>query len=184
MAVPTLLTDTHARLFLGLSLPDKAKANLQESLRHFPNYIEKIIPPETWHLTLLFLGEVEHPQQYWSRLTKALPQTFIPTVSLMHVGRGIVRDQLWAYAHPSPGLQNLRQQLWDRLRSMRFPIPEKQQQEFVPHVRLATLYPMARGLGMADHAVATTFSVSAVHVYHSAPGNNGPHYTITGDVPL
>lgn len=172
-----------ARLFLGVTIPPAAGKILRATLSQFPQYIESIVPESNWHLTLAFLGDVEHPQQYLKRLLKPLPQTYVPTVSLMHVGRGLQRLQLWAYANPSTSLLNLRGQLQDRLRTMRFPLP-KTIDDFVPHIRLANLYPMARGIGIADYPCVARFAITQIELYESTATANGPTYTIRGTIPL
>lgn len=173
-----------ARLFLGVSIPPATQAVFEETLAAFPQYVEKMIPPAHWHLTLAFLGEVENPQQYLSRLLKPLPQTYVPTVSVMHVGRGLHRMQLWAYAHPSTSLLNVREQLLDRLRTMRFPLP-KDINDFVPHVHLATLYPMARGIGIADYPCATRFVINEINLYESLQlGESRQVYKVRASIPL
>jgi len=189
-AVPTIappparwVAPARARLFLGISIPAPARATITATFSQFPHYIEKTIAEERWHLTLLFLGDVENPQQYLSRLLKPNPQAYVPTVSVMHVGRGLNRLQLWAYCHPSTSLLNLQTQFADRLRTMRFPFP-KNKATYVPHIHLANLYPMARGIGIADVACATRFAVTQVHLYESLPLGNSSTYTIRASIPL
>jgi len=173
-----------ARLFLALPIPPTTASILEQSLQQYPQYIEKVIPTANWHLTMVFLGDVENPMQYLSRLLKLMPQTFMPTISLTYVGRGLQRDQIWAYAHVNPLLTNLRQQLVERLKKMRFPLPADHQREFVPHIHLANMYPLARGVGMADHAINVSFAAQAIHLYHSQPQSDGAHYEILGTIGL
>lgn len=172
-----------ARLFLGISIPAPARKAIAATFPQFSHYIEKTIAEDRWHLTLLFLGDVENPQQYLSRLLKPNPQAFVPTVSVMHVGRGIQRLQLWAHCHPSTSLLNLQTQFADRLRTMRFPFP-KNKDAYTPHIHLANLYPMARGIGIADAACATRFAFTQVHLYESLPLGNSSTYTIRASIPL
>ena len=57
------MSDDSIRAFLAFEIPDEIRARLavaQEELRHeFP--AARWTRPEGWHLTLKFLGEVEHP---------------------------------------------------------------------------------------------------------------------------
>ena len=57
------MSDDSIRAFLAFEIPDEIRARLaaaQEELRHeFPP--ARWTRPEGWHLTLKFLGEVEHP---------------------------------------------------------------------------------------------------------------------------
>ena len=139
-----------ARLFLGLSIPATTHQLFHQALGAFPQYIEKVLPESRWHMTLAYLGDVENPQQYLSRLLKPLPQAYVPTVTVTYVGRGLHRMQLWGYINPSTSLLNVRTQVIDRLKTMRFPLP-KTKDEYLPHIHLANLYPMARGIGIADY---------------------------------
>ena len=172
-----------ARLFLGVTIPPATRHIFQQALQQFPQYIEKTLPESRWHLTLAFLGDVENPQQYLARLLKPLPQTYVPTVSAMHIGRGLQRVQLWSYVHPSTSLLNLRTQLINRLRTMRFPLP-KTGDDFVPHVHLANLYPMARGIGIADYPCAARFALRHIHLYESLSLATGATYVIRGSIAL
>lgn len=180
----SVATTVTTRLFLGVPIPDTARGALASGLAQYPQYIERTVPPERWHVTLVFLGEVEHPRQYYSRLFKALPQTFVPTIALTHVGRGLAREQLWAFVHASPGFLGLRQQLVARLKKMRLPLPPALDREFTPHVHLANLFPMARGIGLADHPLSLSFIFPAVHLYRSTVTHEGPAYTIEGTIAL
>lgn len=142
------------------------------------------MPENQLHLTLLFLGEVANPQQYMSRLMKVMPQTFVPTVTLTHVGRGLERNRLWAYAHPSTILLNVREQLIARLRTMRFPFPKNIHRNFVPHITLAKLYPMAGGIGLADTACPLTYTVETVDLWRSIPRHGQAQYYGEGNISL
>ncbi len=185
MAEVNVQTIKGTRLFLAVPIPEAVVKVLERATHHYPQYIEKALPVENWHLTMVFLGEGENPAQYFGRLQKNLPQTFVPTVSLMHVGRGLQRSQLWAYAHPSTTLLNLRGQLVDRLKHMRFPLPHRDEpSDFVPHVHLADLFPMSRGIGMADYPVISSFAVKEVNLYRSRSTPQGVQYSIEGIINL
>lgn len=176
--------DTEARLFLAIPIPPSADPAIARALEHYPQYIESTIPRERWHLTLVWLGNVLNHAQYLSRLLKPLPQTFVPTISLTYVGRGLQRTQLWAYANPSPMLMAIRTSLLDRLKAMRFQLPPSYRAAYVPHVHLADLFPMARGVGLADAPATTTFAVPAVHLYQSHRAGNSTRYSLEGTIEL
>lgn len=182
--------DSVTRLFLGLTVPEVIKAQLRaEAHKHYPQYIKRWIPEENWHLTLLFLGEVKNHTQFFGRLKPALDLPYIPTVQFTHIGRGLKRDQLWAYAVPSPALNYLRDQLVLRLKSMRWPLPHNDYDRFrtpafMPHVRIATLFPMTAPLGLADSATPATYAPKECRLFRSEITEYGAHYSSELSIPL
>lgn len=166
------------RLFIALPVPAHVVTTVSAALLQYPNLIAQRVPPERWHITLAWLGTPENPQQYLSRLRKALPQSFVPTIRLTYVGRGRTRTQLWAYAEPSPLLLKIRTTLMDRLKKMRFQWPEDADphREFVPHVRIASLYDQVGGVGMADYPLQVSFTVTEAIIYYSRTTPDGPRY--------
>lgn len=175
--------DTSARLFVGLAVPSAPAMKLREAAeQHFGKHM-KLILPEQWHLTLFFFGDVKNHAQYLGRLKQPLPQAFVPTVSITHIGRGEARDQLWAYAQPTSGLLALRQAINQRLLKTHFPRPADGPQ-FVPHAKLGTFYPVVRGIGLADVASPVVFSIREAHLYKSTLSHDGPIYTIEATIPL
>jgi 2'-5' RNA ligase len=172
-------------MFIAIPVPSQIVPAISLAFEEYPQHIEKILPTEKWHLTLLWLGDVENPKQYYSRLTKPMPQSFVPTVRYTHVGRGAQRQQLWAYAEPSPSLLSMREALVARLRTMRFPFPEKPQYEkFIPHTRVANLYSMSGGVGLADFPLTTTFVPKEIHIIRSELTPTGSEYFIENRIPL
>lgn len=178
--------DQVVRMFIGLPVPERARAPILEAAQtYFPQYLEKFIASSDWHVTLAFLGDIVNPTQYLGRLSRPLPQAFVPTVSVTHIGRGLQRNQLWAYIQPSQSLTQLRAELLERLGEIRFPTPHRLRQErFVPHIRIAKFYHMARPLGMSDAAVMTTFAVHALSVYRSELHPEGAQHSALATIPL
>lgn len=160
--------DTLARLFLGFSVPEGIRGKLREiAQRSFGDYFDTFLPEENWHLTLFFFGEVRNHAQYLGRLQQRLPQAFVPTFSITHLGRGAQRDQLWAFVTPTPALLTLRDNLDERLRKIHFPRPVPAR-KFVPHIHLADFYPTVRGMGLADVPVGLAYASSEAHLYQSS----------------
>lgn len=177
--------DTHARLFIGLPVPASAQEVIEGALENYRQYLEGTVPKQNWHLTLLFLGEVLNHKQYVSRLTKPLPQAFVPAVSLTHLGRGLKRDQLWAYATATGTLQTVRQTLIARAKAMRMPLPPRtEKDEFTPHITIARLLNVSRQLGLPDSVAATTFTAKEAYLYQSHADSRGVRYTVEGTIPL
>lgn len=159
-----------ARIFIATPVPTQVVQAVQAALPEYQPYTERVVEASRWHLTLLWLGEVENPKQYYSRLRKAIPQQFVPTVRLTHLGRGKRRSQLWAYAEASVNLQNIRTQIIDRLRRMRFPLPDAVlHRPFIPHIHVGDLYPIVLGIGLADYPLQTSFTIREAHAYRSHP---------------
>lgn len=176
--------NTKARLFLGLGIPETIGLRLKAlAEQHFDKYVGNIVPIDRMHVTLFFFGEVLNHAQYVGRLQRPLPQTFVPTVSITHIGRGEVRDQLWAFVQPSASLLALRNALDERLLKSRFPRPVERK-TFAPHIKLGTFYPAVRGVGLADVASPVVFAIRAAHLYKSTLSHEGPTYTIEATVPF
>lgn len=176
-----------ARLFIAIPVPDHVTQELEQAMQYYPQYIEKLIPKSRWHLTLFFLGEVKNYPWYLGRLTKNLPQQFLPAVTITHVGRGLHRGQLWAYAHRANVLDNVRTQISQRVSKLRIPMlqgAKRKRERFIPHINLAKLHPASRGVGMADFPVVTTFTARQAVIYRSDLGPKGPNYTKEGIINL
>jgi 2'-5' RNA ligase len=183
MLRPQVDNDTYARLFLAAPVPPTVRELLKGATKEYSNFVEKVVPEEKWHVTLLWLGgEVLNHSQYVSRLSKPLSQAYAPAITLTHVGRGLQRGQLWAYAHVTPMLTQLREALQHRLHSMRFPLPS--QRDYVPHIHVADLFDMSRGFGLADQATPITFPVREIYLYKSVLTPQGSQYQIESTISL
>lgn len=179
------MTSDTPRLFIGLPIPVKARESIENSMRNFKDYIEQPVPAENWHITLMFLGSVENPKQYFSRLEKPLLQSFVPTVSVTHIGRGIKRDQLWAYITPTPALLSLKEAIATRTKALRMQYEGgAEHDEFVPHIRIANLYDVTKGIGIPDGAAKASYTVHMAHVYQSHQTDTGTTYSIEASIPL
>lgn len=173
-----------ARLFLGLGVPEGVRQRLAAAAQtHFQKYFAKLAPEENWHMTLFFFGNVRNHAQYLGRLQLPLPQAFVPTVSITHIGRGMKRDQLWAYVTPTAGFMALREALDERLRKIHFPRPVAMG-KYVPHIRLANFYPVVRSMGIADTPVPAAYSVQEAYLYKSELTPERARYDIEATIPL
>ena len=171
---------------IGAPVPERVASILQASMDVYPQYIEQRLPAAQWYISLAYLGEVENPAQYYSRLRKPLVQAFLPTVQLTHVGRGRpLRQELWAFAEATPVLLGIRAQLVARLKKMRFKFPtDKLRQEYIPHITIGHLFSQVGHLGIADVAAVTSFGLHAVHVYSRRTAQSGTTITIEETIAL
>ncbi len=165
------VTDTSARLFIGLPIPDAAKHTIRQSMKSFRDHIERYTDEVDWHVTLVFLGEVDEYEPYITALIKPLPRTFVPTVSFTHLGYGRQHHQLWAYVHRTAALDALKQDIENRLLTAGHSgWKQYQKSHFVPHVRVATLKrEESDGPRLPDVLSSRLFTATQAHVYRSWP---------------
>lgn len=173
-----------ARLFLGVPVPEALSPALQAALDHFPQYIERVVPPAVRHLTFVWIGEREFYTRYLTLMARPLPQAYVPAVTLTHVGRGGAHNQLWAYVQASPVLANLRLQLIARLKRIHMILPANVYRPFVPHIKLARLYRMAGRFALPEVPVSASFIIREIHLYRSETTPSGPNYVIERTIPL
>lgn len=173
------------RVFVAVDVPETAVRIIRRSLGEYPQYIKQVTPDNKWHVTLAWLGEVENPKQYLSRLTRNMRQGFVPTIRVNHVGRGLQRSQLWAYVDPATVLTGIRDQIFDRLGTMRFPdLGKIRQRQYVPHIHVADLFGMAGGIGLADEPAMVNFAVKEAKIYRSCLTPGGSVYEVLGTILL
>lgn len=173
------------RMFIALPVPEAALEKIRDTFGHFANAIESEVPTTKWHVTIAWLGEVYNPAQYMSKLLKPMPQSFVPTVRVTHVGRGHQRQQLWAYTETSTSLLNIRTQIIDRLKKMRFQLPDDSLEEnFVPHITVAKLYEQLGRIGLADYPLLLSFVIDRLLVVRSDVTVEVSKYTIEGEISL
>lgn len=180
-------TKTATRLFIAVPIPKSARNEMKKALNGYAKFIDKKVPEKNWHLTFLFLGEVNHYQRYLRRMIEDLPRMFLPTISFTHVGRGYQRDQLWAYAQQTNVLNELHSTIRARLVKIRVPTSApitKNKTEFIPHVRLANMLEVTRGMGLADRQLAVTFMIKQIIIYKSEPDATGANYSAVGVINL
>lgn len=177
-------TETH-RMFIALPVPQNIATAVSKAFDQYPQYLERRVPEQKWHVTLLWLGDVENPEQYMSRLRKDMIQSFLPTVRVTHVGRGKQRKQLWAYIDPAVAITTIRNEVIARLKSMRFPIPDQERKRpFIPHIHIADLYDVAGGIGLADYPVPVSFAAREANIVYSTLTPQGSVYETVGTIRL
>lgn len=157
-------------LFLALTVPDTIVATLTPLYSHYGSVVQERTPAAKLHVTLIWLGSAEVPGHLIKKLTEPLPQSFVPTVRLTHVGRGRQRQQLWAFGEATGPLMAIREQLLQRLTDMGWPLPKQERRHpFTPHITVASLYDQVSHIGVADHSFITSYAVREVVLYKSTP---------------
>ncbi len=145
------------RAFLALDLPSEhiaALVRLQRELR-----VGRKMAPETFHLTLVFLGDIrdEVAEDIIDRLSDA--RLAAPQVALNGVGHfgGDTPRQVWAGVRANPDLTRLAEKATSIARAAGAS-PERRR--FVPHVTIAR---------MTSGAVAPVAAFEATHAQFAAP---------------
>jgi 2'-5' RNA ligase len=190
------------RLFIALPLPDPIRAELHElaeRLRkgfHFAGCVARWLPPESYHLTLAFLGNqpasmVERCQSSIDRTVAAYAPQRMELKKLgvfPHWGRPSV---LWtAIRDRSHQLPQLHRDLNDRLTFLGY---QPEDREFFPHITLAR-FKGSRGLKSAEKVVGDhlgftigPFVAPEINLYQSILRPEGACYevlsrhSLTGD---
>ena len=158
-------------LFLAFRVPDTIAAALRPLLERYSSVLKEATPPEKLHVTLLWLGSAQVPEPFIQKLTQPLRQSFVSTVRLTHLGRGRVREQLWAFGEATGPIVAIREQLLARLKSIGWQLPRQEPRHpFTPHITVGSLYDQVSHIGVADHPFITSYTVPEVVLYKSTPG--------------
>lgn len=176
------------RLFLAIPIEGAAArtlAAIQDDLK-----IGRPVDPDDFHLTLVFLGEVDGPRA--EELDAEVSSAVLPAVSLEiagigHFGHGAPRA-VWAGVTPTPELTRLQAKLAQAARRAGIEVGRRR---FVPHVTLSRLKGRPE-----DAAAVAGFSARngrlrlqaeaprAVTLYASHLRAEGPLYEPLEDYPL
>ena len=169
------------RLFVAIDFPDTVNqrlASLAGGVRG-----ARWLPPEQFHLTLRFIGEVGNDAL--ADIAEALSAIRAApfTVRLSGVGHFPPRGQprvLWAGVEDNAALADLNRQIEARLRGIGL-APERR--NFAPHVTLARLKQVSLGRVrdfLADHAdyITESMAIDEFHLYSSTLGARGAVHLI------
>ena len=174
-----------ARLFIGIPIPYKARHPLALGIEEFADSVEKTIDPLNWHITLAWLGgKVENHEQYIEKIGQPLSQSFLPTVNVTHMGKGLKPNLLWAYVKRTPHLSNIRDEIVARLKEIEFPLPRDIDREFVPHITLASFTKEAETKAMADHPINLTWPIKEAILYRSLSTESDIYYKPLSSIPF
>jgi RNA 2',3'-cyclic 3'-phosphodiesterase len=177
------------RVFLAIDLPGPVRAAL--SVQQFLLPLPRRIAPDTFHLTLVFLGEVDPP--VLDAVDDALRLIDEPAFSISLQGLGLFGGDrpraAWAGVAPSVPLARLQSRLERAARRAGSRVDHR---HFIPHVTLGRFPPPSRFDAMRlEHAVVAgnsfetaPFDVSKVVLYRSTLHPKGARYDILTEYPL
>lgn len=176
------------RVFLALDLPMAVRSQLV--LQQFLLPIKRKVPPENFHITLVFLGEAQRIQL--EELDSALSRLELASFSLHLEGLGLYgkakAHNLHARVSPVPELMALQEKLAGIARRAGF-APEARR--YSPHVTLAYLSPGQFNQPELEVAIAQSarfrteaFEVSELGLYRSHLRSDGAQYDILERYPF
>ncbi len=176
------------RCFLGLELPQHIRSQLV--LQQFLMPVKRKLPPENFHVTLVFLGDTDNAQL--DALDLALSRLESAPVQLVLEGLGLFgKDKahnLHARVRPDPVLMRLHEKLVRIAREAGF-APEKRR--YQPHVTLSYLRPGSFEQPTLEQAVAQSsqfrtepFEVTEIALFRSHLRPDGAVYDVLERYPL
>ena len=177
------------RAFLAIGMPDPVRSAL--TLRQFLLPLPRCVPPQDFHLTLCFLGEVV-PDHTLQALHDTLESWHLPALAITlhgigHFG-GAKPRAVYAGVRPDPALVHLQAKLANAARRAGCDIPHSR---FVPHVTLGrmTRFP-AEDMPRLERAIVAgaafrldAFAAREVTLYASSLGDP-PRYDALTSYPL
>lgn len=175
------------RLFVGIPMPEMVVERLTGLASGLPG--ARWVPPENYHLTLRFLGEMDEGSGH--DVDEALDHVTGPAFALTlsglgSFGKGHKQHALWAGVEESELLRHLQAKVESALVRAGLPAEER---KFSPHVTLAYLTDtppakLANYLGANGLFQAGPFMVDRYCLYESVLGRSGATYHILQDYPL
>lgn len=175
------------RLFVGIAIPPEIGERLWALTGgvHGAHWMA----PETYHLTLRFLGEAgrAHAEELDAMLHEVEAPAFeIALAGVDYFGTAGRPRVLWAGVDPSLELSQLARKVDRAARKAEFP---REDRAFTPHVTLARLRDTSLVETMAFVAQkalfrAPPFAVEQFTLFESRQGSGGPAYIPLADYPL
>lgn len=175
------------RLFVGIPMPEMVVERLSSLASGLPG--ARWVPPENYHLTLRFLGEIDEGTAHDvdEALDLVTGPAFPLTLSgLGSFGSGHKQHALWAGLADSDPLLHLQAKVESALVRSGQPA---EQRKYSPHVTLAYLTDtppakLANYMGANGLFQAGPFNVDRFCLYESVLGRSGATYHILQDYPL
>ncbi|PTE14318.1 RNA 2',3'-cyclic phosphodiesterase [Fuscovulum blasticum DSM 2131] len=170
------------RVFLGLDLPETVRSAL--AVQQFLLPLPRRVPPEAFHLTLVFLGDVPDPRLDAAHEVFAALRS--PAFPLALRGLGLFGGSrpraAWAGVLPSDPLTRLQAAAEQAARIAGVEVAARR---FVPHVTLGRFpVPDFAATARLERAIADGFAFAAgpwivqdMVLWQSRSGHDGPVYT-------
>lgn len=182
------VTMDYLRLFIALPLPDAIKASLhtcQSQLKeHLDNPSIRWIPPEQWHITLVFLGTVASEKRPLIEfaMAQAMHKSKAFELAISHLGTfpSLQRPSvLWLGLE---GQTEKLQQLHHRLRQHLSTLFRSEERSFKAHITLARLKQSGMGKEVMKAIAATpapqqSWQTTEIRLYSSLLKPSGSEYT-------
>jgi 2'-5' RNA ligase len=177
------------RAFLGVEIPPAVRGALtvQQFLLPLPRKVE----PETFHLTLVFLGDC--PEDLLQAAHEGFESLREPAFPLHLQGLGLFGKgkphTAWAGVAPSPPLMHLQSKVETIARRVGCPIDARR---FMPHVTLGRFQPPAfadaarleRAIAMGAAFRSDPWQVEDLVLWQSHRTGKGSHYEVLARYPL
>jgi RNA 2',3'-cyclic 3'-phosphodiesterase len=172
------------RLFVGIGFPEDIRERLSGLCGGVPG--ARWVPPENFHLTLRFIGEVDggDAEDIYHALMQVRPPRFDLTLSgVGHFGSGTEVRSLWVGIERNPELLALRDRVDSALARAGV---ERDGRRYTPHVTLGRLRdtPLPRvSAFLSHHALFRAGPIPVEHftLFSSFQQGTGPIYTPEAD---
>ncbi|HSX24750.1 MAG TPA: hypothetical protein VLG69_02185 [Candidatus Andersenbacteria bacterium] len=164
-------------VFIACNIPKNTILAIRDGMRSYQHVLATSVPQEKWHCTILFLGNIELSDEMKTILTQPIRQPFHCILTVLSLGQGQNKKQLWAYIQTQQLLTSIRQELIYRARI-------HEPKEFIPHINVGALENQSDGRPIPDMPVKATWSVSELLLLQSNPNNPGALYEQLGTIPI
>ncbi|MBI2036943.1 MAG: RNA 2',3'-cyclic phosphodiesterase [Candidatus Liptonbacteria bacterium] len=182
------------RLFIAINLPERAVHEIDAEVAAleplFKNAPMRFLRPETWHLTLTFLGgqddeavgEIVHAVEETAADSSVFP---VRLTKLLYGPPGRAPRMIWlgADTESTDRLAELKTRLDEALRERDVRI-EEAERRFEGHLTLARFSGPMPALPPLDMARPIEFEALSLDLMESLPGDGGPRYDCLGSVPF
>jgi 2'-5' RNA ligase len=165
------------RVFLAVSPPHEVRLALLDQISHLP-IPGRLVPPDNWHITLRFLGEVD--EVACERYTAAVDQSDLGSDFPMRI------DHLGAFPKPSKatvvwaGIDRGQQRLFQLAevadeRAMDVGIVGEER-PFRPHLTLSRVRPQVSVTDLIDEELDVAWRVDGLVLFRTLPGRGTVRY--------
>lgn len=171
------------RLFVGLPFTESAREDLAAQLTDPGHPGWRWTRPETWHVTLAFLGEVDQERvgQVEQEVVAAAGSAPGPVTLSVEAVRPVGRRMIWLDLDDDPAgaVEGLGEGLQEALEAAGLPVDRK---PVAPHVTVARWRGSGRRAPSSARpsvpAVELSWTAAEVVLYRSRLGRDGPRYEV------